>query len=551
MTSSKIIFLFVLMGLLIIPPDQAQAREYCSYQQGRKIENLSIALNAHKHWIKREGWKDPEISGRAIFCNADMSGVDLNGANLQRAFLVRVNFSGADLSGANLEGANLEGANLRNTILSGAKLEGAIFWQAKNLPKWVNAGMNRGEVYLQKHLVAEIRKGFKQLNGADLQRADLSGADLIEANLKEANLEEAILDEVNLRGANLRGAILGWSTLVGANLDGAYMKGADLEGAELAAASLKGSYLLWANLEGANLSGANLEKAFLDRSNLEGANLFGANLEGANLVNANLKKAALVEVNLKGAKLSGVDLAGAQYQPATGVSQEFLSGLVGIRSIRFCPGEYAGLAKLRTAFKSAGLGGLERDATYALEFTRTRNALENWNSVGNPSCALIERDFITAVEGIFRLVFLEWTTGYGLFYARPILIFLGLIGIFTPVYLYPIMTVPKRSGHRGGIYRILPEGRVRSKGKRFNTANEQSVVRLYNRGIDAIWKAFHISVVSALCMVWRDLNVGTWITRMKPREYALRARGWVRVVSGVQSLFSVCLFAICVLTYFG
>jgi hypothetical protein len=139
----------------------------------------------------------------------------------------------------------------------------------------------------------------------------------------------------------------------------------------------------------------------------------------------------------------------------------------------------------------------------------------------------------------------------GLFYARPILILPGLPGIFTPVYLYPIVIIPKRSGNREGVYWTLPEGRVKSRGKRFNAANEQSVVRLNNRGIDAIWKAFHISVVSALCLVWRDLNVGTWITRMKPREYALRARGWVRVVSGVQSLISTCLFAICVLTYFG
>jgi hypothetical protein len=41
-------------------------------------------------------------------------------------------------------------------------------------------------------------------------------------------------------------------------------------------------------------------------------------------------------------------------------------------------------------------------------------------------------------------------------------------------------------------------------------------------------------VVSAFLIGWRDLNVGSWIARMQPREYALRAKGWVRVVSGVQ-----------------
>jgi hypothetical protein len=50
---------------------------------------------------------------------------------------------------------------------------------------------------------------------------------------------------------------------------------------------------------------------------------------------------------------------------------------------------------------------------------------------------------------------------------------------------------------------------------------------------------------------WRDLNVGSWISRIHPGEYTLRATGWVKVVSGLQSLTSVCLLAIWALTYFG
>jgi hypothetical protein len=49
-------------------------------------------------------------------------------------------------------------------------------------------------------------------------------------------------------------------------------------------------------------------------------------------------------------------------------------------------------------------------------------------------------------------------------------------------------------------------------------------------------------------MGWRELNVGTWMTRLQPREYNIRATGWVRTVSGIQSLMSVYLLA---LTYFG
>jgi hypothetical protein len=63
--------------------------------------------------------------------------------------------------------------------------------------------------------------------------------------------------------------------------------------------------------------------------------------------------------------------------------------------------------------------------------------------------------------------------------------------------------------------------------------------------------ALYFSLLSATRIGWRELNVGTWITRIQPREYSLRATGWVRVVSGVQCLISVYLVALAILTYFG
>jgi hypothetical protein len=38
---------------------------------------------------------------------------------------------------------------------------------------------------------------------------------------------------------------------------------------------------------------------------------------------------------------------------------------------------------------------------------------------------------------------------------------------------------------------------------------------------------------------------------MQTREYTLRATGWIRTVAGIQSLLSVYLLALWVLTYFG
>ena len=50
---------------------------------------------------------------------------------------------------------------------------------------------------------------------------------------------------------------------------------------------------------------------------------------------------------------------------------------------------------------------------------------------------------------------------------------------------------------------------------------------------------------------FREINVSNWITRMQFREYTLHATGWVRFVTGLQSLISVALLALWLVTYFG
>jgi hypothetical protein len=52
-------------------------------------------------------------------------------------------------------------------------------------------------------------------------------------------------------------------------------------------------------------------------------------------------------------------------------------------------------------------------------------------------------------------------------------------------------------------------------------------------------------------MDWRELERGHLDDRLQPREYTIRATGWVRTVLGIQSLMRVYLLALWVLTYFG
>jgi hypothetical protein len=75
--------------------------------------------------------------------------------------------------------------------------------------------------------------------------------------------------------------------------------------------------------------------------------------------------------------------------------------------------------------------------------------------------------------------------------------------------------------------------------------------RLFLSGFQALRYGFYFSILSAFHFGWRDINVGSWIVRIQPSEFTLKASDWVRTLSGVQSLISVYLLALWALTYFG
>jgi len=191
------------------------------------------------------------------------------------------------------------------------------------------------------------------------------------------------------------------------------------------------------------------------------------------------------------------------------------------------------LANFKSYFKEAGLRDLERETTYAIEYGKTDSAplFVKW----------------------VKFIFFELTSGYGLHYIRPLIILFSLIGVFTIVYIFPLIGIGKN-----GIYRMWSKDRV--KKDKVIEERERLIYRIWlkNRFIKtrtnifkAIGYAFYFSMLSSFHIGWRDLNVGSWIARIQPREYNLKATGWVRTVSGIQSLISIYLLALWVLTQFG
>jgi len=395
----------------------------------------------------------------------------------------------AHLSNADLQKADLVGANLQKADLAGANLQMAI-----------------------------LRKANLQM--ADLSNANLQKADLVDADLQKADLVGANLQKARLWGANLQKAML-----MEADLQKAFLDDADLQDADLSDADLQEALLWNANLQEAGLSDADLQKAILWKANLQEANLRRADLQEANLSDADLQEANLEKANLKGAIF--------EIKPGK------LPNIPSIAKARFLSSlTYSelphSLVELRAEFKKSGLRKQEREVTYAIKHSGFIKA----KSQGN---------FLTKVEVCLGWFFFELTCQWGMSPERPLFILLGLIFFFTLPYAQAISADISEKEKVDGIWKVWIPERIRVD---LGLDEPQKPIESINPWF-CFKNGFYFSLLSTFNIGWRELNVGNWMARMQPYEYRLQATGWARTVSGIQSLISVYLLALSVLTYFG
>jgi hypothetical protein len=346
---------------------------------------------------------------------------------------------------------------------------------------------------------------------ANLCRANLSGA-----KLNDANLIFAELDEANLR----------WAELNKANLFGAKLNKANLFGAKLNKANLLAAELNEANLHSAELNEASLVSAKLNRACLRGVELNKADLRVARL-----NKADLFTAQLKDAALAGIELEEAVYAPSSAPPDSYVAEVQGLKTAVFPRGHEAGLVQLRELLQKSGLRDLEREATYAIERGRTQYA--------------------TVVEGAFRRVAFDWPVAYGLYPGRALVLIIAFWVLLIPVYWWPIWRRPSRVSGHSGIFRILPKNRVELHNGEPTLDEQARVERLHDRGFSSLGWSAYFSLLSAFRIGFREFSVGNWIAGVQPSTFTLEPRGWVRSVSGLQSLLSLYLLAMWLLTYFG
>jgi uncharacterized protein YjbI with pentapeptide repeats len=441
-----------------------------------------------------KGWQPSDEQLSVILQASKEAGLSLNRPH---AVLCNANLRNSDLSGVILAFADLRWADLSNANLEGAYLNGANLQHA-NL------------------LSASMKKIV--LDSAVLENTDLSYASLMNASLEYASLRESTLSHAILKNANLRCA----------DLESAKLLMSNLELANLDFATLKNVYGEKIVLRGAKLRGADLEGANLQRSQLQNADFFMANL----------KEADLYLANLEGSKLAGTYMTQTNYAPYSAPPDGYLVGIHDLQTVVFPPGQQSGVVQLRNLLKDQGLRLLERETTCAIESNKAKHDRhsDNWSR---------------KIIGVLKLVLLEWTTGFGLEPQRAIYILVLLACAMVLIYVIPIAGFGIEPDGRNGIIRIWPAGRIEVRSSGFAPAGKEKMELLIAKGSATVGWALYFSLLSAFHFGWRDLNPGTWLTRVQPSEFVLRGRGWVRVVSGLQSLVSLYLIAMWILTYFG
>ncbi len=299
-------------------------------------------------------------------------------------------------------------------------------------------------------------------------------------------------------------------------MPGAYLRGSDLRGAHLF-----GAHLFGAHLRGADLPHATLSDADLTGADLRNADLLVANLTGADLTFADFSMASFNQTVLSGAILDGTLLAGVRFDVRGTPDPNHVPSGAGLSTMTWQESS-AGLAHLRSVFRNAGMRDAERQLTYAI--------------MRGPDGAP------WSFDQNFKWFFFDLTSAYGLEPARALWILLGLYTLFAIPYMVAA-NVP--ISEKAAIWRVWFKDESR--------ASNPDARRL---AVDAralmipVW-GLYFSLLSTFRIGWRDLNIGNWLSRLNPHDYEVQATGWVKVISGVQSLLSVYLIAIWALTYFG
>jgi hypothetical protein len=359
---------------------------------------------------------------------------------------------------------------------------------------------------------------------------------------------------------------------------------AELSGADLTRVDLQGKDLREADLNRANLTGNSLGGVLLDGADLRNAKLTDAKMAGAVLRRSNLGNA-----DMQGAWLYGADLDSAIFEPDKNPDIRGISGAIHLEKISYVTRPDA-MTGLRKQLGDAGFREAERRVICAMNRAETDHLLldaqSNWvNStprwmlsngqkeqrdridslLSNPSIPEERkapyREYSLGV-GLydltgytFRTAFFDWPCAYGMLPGRPLRIAIFVWLICTFIY-YLLLHLSKESA----IFRIDTKEATDQSAETKTIVElkppagawrKATMSRFFLREMSLLYSTAYFSLLNGLRLGFHDLDFGKWLGMLSKRPREMSSSGWARMIAGVQSLVTLYLVALWVLTYFG
>jgi hypothetical protein len=302
------------------------------------------------------------------------------------------------------------------------------------------------------------------------------------------------------------------------------------------------------------LNGLNLRNAKLPASILPNATLENVALDGADLSYAALSNIKLIHTTAAATDFTAAHMPSALFVQATLVSARFdRAMLMGARFDR------CDLTDATFAFANVD-GVYWTDSTVTSRTLDSLATADNLDRIVGPVYVLValSRQFeangyrraVRAMNAAIRRssspplwesVLFDATCGYGAASGRLLLMVIGVWLICGAAYYMSLF-----GNGSAGIYLVATyhrrAGSSRSRRRRLR----------YGFNISrSVGTAFLFSTLATFTLPLRGLVVREWIMRAQPKSFDFDARGWVRVIAGIQTIVVVLLVTLFLAVYFG
>ena len=387
---------------------------------------------------------------------------------------------------------------------------------------------------------------------AVIDNVKLIDVDLSGSILKGSSFKDSKLDRVKFVGALMGNICFLNSYLHNVNLEGAEASDADFSGAKLNSSNFKNMRTAGIILNSTHIQYTDFCKASLRGSYLNNAIVYESNLYEMKISQSEVKEAEFQFSNMKNVDLAGSDLRGARF------SYSNLSG-VDLTGLDLSDTEFY-RTDLRSVIFEPDIQPKPHNIAYSIRLDRLkykknptplltlRKSLEDagFRRSAKQVNASLRRSDATLIDTIF----LDLTCAYGTNLASPLLIIIIVMLIFAKIYSVALL----REG-RAGIYIIVSPKTTMNRNinhTHFRKLTSKSLLSCNRKPRNRVDKiALLFSIQSAFKIGYGGFSPYEWLRMLYSRDFVMKAMGWPRILSGVQSLVSIYMIIIVFLSLFG